>query len=246
MEERTKYDPMDRTGYIVITGYGVCRDISRLFCDILQSRGFHAADLIVRYPSVLDYELLNLEKTSVFHESRKNCITGCINYASSDEIKKRFKEDREKLTDEEYEHKSFKVVLGKPVPKEAQYLGNHEICYVRDGKSIYYLDPTNSKVLLRKGNYFVEADIKTKLMKLGSLIYVLNFVSDEELRDILRAFFPHNSESSKEFVKNSRLLTENAIKVCNDNIDMLEKFYQDNKELYSEINAYAQFMRKRQ
>lgn len=239
------YDEFDNTGYIMITGVGVCRNISRLFCDILRSSGIRANDITVRFPSIEKYEIVPTESLDLTQELRKKCIEGSIKYTSDDALSKSFSEELSKYSEEEKKHIDYNVVYGVTSDIMQRILGNHEICVVNVNDSMLYMDPTNGCILARNKDEIAINDFKIKVMKFGTLFAMSKFVGDSEINDLPKIFASKKSLMSTTSQMGSIEKCREALKTCKESTDVFETFYTENLELYREINAYAQHMKIR-
>lgn len=108
---------------------------------------------------------------------------------------------------------------------------NHLITYISDNEYNYVLDPTNDGMLYIGDNnslYIPNTDIMMRFypnfQKITSLIGFLNCdinIINRNLKQI----------SDKDY----RIIYLNALKICKENIDLLEQFYNKNAQLYDDI-----------
>lgn len=93
-------------------------------------------------------------------------------------------------------------------------LGNHSINMVVDSSKAHYFDPTNDCIFNLEGNLLVGRKVNTKKAIIGF---------DNRFKRLLPSYTP-NYKMQKE-----------TYKIIISSLDILQKFYQDNREIYTEI-----------
>lgn len=129
-------------------------------------------------------------------------------------------------TEDSQKFVKFVSTLTKYIP-----IPNHMITYVSANGKNYILDPMNDGMMYN--------DNKNKLILANNQDYSMkNFPTLMSFYKLL-GMFERNSKMDKSFKsideEEYRKIYLDALKVCKDNIWMLEKFYEENKELYHEI-----------
>ena len=117
--------------------------------------------------------------------------------------------------------------------------GNHQITFaVYDGKS-YFLDPTQSRILeVSESNKKVLHDkVGDQIVKFIPLAYInkTNFIKLK--RDFNKKYPTVPKEESD-------ILVSSTIETCKNNVDMLERFFNENKEIYEDISDKILTLRK--
>lgn len=94
---------------------------------------------------------------------------------------------------------------------------NHAINYVEYDNIGYYFDPTQSTIYDKNNNSMYLSD------EIGDRNYIIN-------RDKKKQFLASNNRYD------DLLFMRDIVSLCKKNIDIFEKFYKENKELYEEIS----------
>lgn len=122
--------------------------------------------------------------------------------------------------------------------KQAEMYGNHAIsCAFKDDKS-YYLDSTNKFTGRINDNKIIVCDDYKFTPKLNMTKFINEKMQYLKLKQRL---IDSNPSISKE---EEKILTNKTINICDDNRDIFEKFYNENKEIYQEINAKVLKLKK--
>lgn len=114
--------------------------------------------------------------------------------------------------------------------------GNHQLVVVIDGSSVNFFDPTNLAVFKLSEN-----DQLTLINGVGQITlkpmseYILNGIDIDEIRDIFKIRIGSDIKSLSEEEVN--IAFDNSLEKYEENEVILEKFYDDQKENYSEINS---------
>lgn len=111
-------------------------------------------------------------------------------------------------------------------------VGNHVICYSRYNGEDYYLDPTQTKIFRLNPNsntlFDIEEDSGMKIKQIVS-IFCNNAKDYAKMRKMLA-----NPNPSISLEEEQELVLETK-KLCEQNMDVFEQFYNDNSEIYAEI-----------
>lgn len=122
--------------------------------------------------------------------------------------------------------------------KQAEMYGNHAIsCAFKDDKS-YYLDSTNKFTGRINDNKIIVCDDYKFIPKLNMTKFINEKMQYLKLKQRL---IDSNPSISKE---EEKILIDKTINICDDNKDIFEKFYNENKEIYQEINAKVLKLKK--
>lgn len=122
--------------------------------------------------------------------------------------------------------------------KQAEMYGNHAIsCAFKDDKS-YYLDSTNKFTGRINDNKIIVCDDYKFIPKLNMTKFINEKMQYLKLKQRL---IDSNPSISKE---EEKILIDKTINICDDNRDIFEKFYNENKEIYQEINAKVLKLKK--
>lgn len=214
-------------GSEIITGHGVCRHISSMLVDIYNDYGIKSAKLSVYVSdkivcnksefknymySYLNNQLNNLYKKNNIDEYKKMAI-----YKNYD-ILSDFMDNYEIIEDEKLLNMS----------------SNHAITVALNKGKYYMLDPTNDTTFrpYRSDKQFFTSDLFNKVPVDWS--FSLNNNSSLKKCRILKGMLQEYSFVSK---VEEQMIKSNTINICNENLDIFEKFYNENKELYKEITG---------
>ena len=201
-------------GINIINGTGVCRHISSMLNDIYNNMNFNACTSSVYVNSNL-----------LMHESLQE-----LYFTYEEQLKMSTdKEDREMLknilTD-------TKKLLREYKPKFEPHLkanGNHMINLVSNNDFGYILDPTN-KVIYKKSDSISENILKNPVLSPLSGKVKLTHISDNSKQKKSILLLPDSCEEDDELIIN------NTTMLCRNNLDILNKFRNENSDLYNEIN----------
>ena len=239
--EVSKKEARDINGLLginVITGKAVCRHISAMLTDILNNYGIESNQLgvysmdrvkikikILQQPKYTKEQLFNWVQTHITDELTYSTVMRLI----------------EELVDNRGQsiELSIKMIEDKKILKRE--IMNHAITFsVKDGKS-YYLDPTQTRI------YRVSENDKNVIydeygrvpIKLSSSILFNDFKDYLRMREKISQQYPSvTREEEKQMI-------EQTITDCKNNMDIFEKFYSENSELYSDISSKVLRIKKR-
>ena len=193
-------------GAEVFTGKGVCKHIASMFSDILNEYGIESSPLVV----YINQENLNLDIDSLEQQGYSD----------------------EELVNQEGKKIIFNLdVRSFILDYMSKISGNHMISYAfKDGKS-YFLDPSNDEIFRMKeskrvlyNEFFGDIPIRFKFTKLYCDL-------EHYSRMKKRLSKPYLSITQEE----EKLIDETLDK-CENNMNIFEQFYADNRELYKEIS----------
>lgn len=117
--------------------------------------------------------------------------------------------------------------------------GNHQISFVIDNEKSYFLDPTQSRILeVSDSNRKVLYDeIGKQKVKFIPLAYINKANPIGIKRDFNKQYPTIPREDADKIVSDT-------VSICKNNIDSLEKFYSENKELYDDISDKVLTLRR--
>ena len=215
------------SGTNIIMGKGVCRHISSMFKDILNDYGIEAYNLGC-YCRTYNVNINILEHQKYSYVELKEWVKKHIIDERTNLFLNALIEEMEKQ--EKYAEFSYKQEEDKnPIRK---MIGNHVICFSSFEGNDYYLDPTQTRI------YRLNSDSKTLFdneedsnMKIKITPSLLSNNSKELIEMKNRLL---NSKPSISIEEEQELVLETK-KLCEQNIDVFEKFYNDNSEIYDEI-----------
>ncbi len=225
-ESQTR-DTMSILGSNVMTGQGVCRHISSMLTDILESSGTEASLMSVisnsetvtaKFTERQKYtkeELLNWINTNIHDRESINTLTAYLDVLE--------KHNRLNI---EFIHKQEK---DKSIC--SRICGNHAITYAyKDGKS-YYLDPTQGRIYVPNGKLLRDSQMIVTPRGNGPFLIFLNRKNRiDALKKRIKEKHPSlDLQEQEEMVKRT-------IDICKNNTDVFDQFYRENSELYAETS----------
>ncbi len=216
-EEQIK-DIYNLSGADIITGKGVCRNISATLTDILNDYGIKSSQLSVFYDDSLEDI-----------EAIKNELNRFLDEILCNDNQKLIKELLKKIINKNHNTGLISdiVSLKKGVEK---IFGNHEITYSINNDKIYFLDPTHSTVYrLSKENRKILLENDEKVL----ITFQIKTNHSKCVLNVNKELFSKYKRITKE--KEEKLIKETNI-IYKDNKDIFDKFYSDNNELYGEIS----------
>ena len=224
-------------GTRVIEGQAVCRHISAMFKDILQTLGFNAYQLPVHISEVEKHILLLQQKLNL--EEFKEFLLYHLNQL--------------KISPEEYQEflqyiNSSNIQLGES-NEVLFYHGNekslklsksnHVITAVFTSEKDYFLDPTQCRIYHRKNSKILyDEEVDCKIFETIARLCCSSKEEYKALKERLR--HPQEQLSRAE---EKRLMSQTEI-LCQENTDIFEDFYNKNCELYREINKKVLKLKK--
>lgn len=219
----------------VICGTAVCRHISMMLTDILNDYGIESSLLCVYLRQYkLKIEILKEQKYT--KEELINWVNGNID----DEKNRTFVIN---TINELINEKGKKLGIPKKVLIDKNFLkailGNHAITVAFKDDKKYFLDATLKSVYRGKEPpsriiYDKECDATIKYYS-SSIFFKSKVQSVKE----------HLSQAPLNITEEEeKIITEQTINICKNNIDIFEKFYDENSELYHDISSKMLRIRK--
>ncbi|MBR2828215.1 MAG: hypothetical protein IKE70_03190 [Bacilli bacterium] len=211
----------------IINGKGVCRHTSSLLSDILLEEGIKAEPIIITVNNDLGIEYEEIEdrnREEIFNWLKERLINEEKIYEIYHDILNSIPDDKGAiLSFEKDRRRSLKDL----------FLGNHEITYSIYDNKRYLLDPTNY--------YLFHFDEKNKKVIVNHEIkFPIHYKETKFLMNAQRNYpnlLPTFSDSLDSLsYEEEREIIKRTKKKYNRNLDLLEKFYLDNKDIYSEIS----------
>lgn len=227
-------------GSDVIANYGVCRHVSSMLTDILNDMDISSMNVICYVPND-KFEFYAVDKGEYSRDKNMEFVSEHVTSLNEKEmLLEKFKYLEE--------HEIYLAVRYLPMTrrdKKLSRVGNHLITYSLYQDKSYYLDPTSFLTFrmddLKKGS-LVSPKGKNIYIKKEQL-HRMNELSDREIKDFLGNMekFPE----SVPFIESDEIIAS-TIDICTENMDMFDKFYNDNVELYGEIvNKLVKIKKKR-
>lgn len=226
------------SGINVIAGNGVCRHISAMLIDILNSNGIKARQLGV-YSK--DYNI-NIK----FLEEEKYSKEELVNWVRTHIVNEQTYQFIMQLVDELVDNQNKNIELSWNVVDDKNILkrkiGNHAITFaIKDGKN-YFLDPTQTRIYRMK-----EAD--KGILYDDECDYIpIRFVSSIVLNKP-KGYVELNKLLTDEYssisIDEEQSMIDDTMNKCKSNIDVFEKFYVDNCELYNDVASKVLSIKKR-
>lgn len=210
--------------YGVFTGNSVCRHDGILLRDILKEENIKSC-ILFNYATELRLDYRRLKEMPEFRE-KLEALEQCMDMASEE-----FKEKVERLVgDWDFDNFSDETFILKDFSK---YITNHIITMAKYQNKSYFMDATNNNILRKRqieGHLVLTSEYAACVPNTTfsrKNYYEGNLDSIFKAKRILRGddITRDEEEASREKIDS---LTEG-------NMDILEKFYKDNQELYSDI-----------
>ena len=198
----------------IIAGQGVCRHISSMLTDIFNDYGIEANLLGVYYS---EHDVSARVIAELFELLQKHIIDAQLYYSRMEEI--------EALEEE------LKKSNGRNI--STKLYGNHAITFaIKDEKS-YYLDATQRKIYRMKEpekSLFYCEPYHEASFRLLSSFHFNGFKESFKIKGKL-AQYPSVSREEEECILSQMLM------LCDNNIDIFEQFYKENREIYHDISS---------
>lgn len=237
-ESKSFIDMKGLYGANIISGDAVCRHISAMLVDILNQYGVEAWKLGV-YSKVQTIRIGLLDQPKY---TKEELIELARTYSPDDEYT--FK----KITsfiEEFVENRKQNIELSSNMRDEKNPLkkvvGNHAITFaVKNGKS-YFLDPTKIRTYrLYKNEKRVLYDDEYGKIPIKAAVSMVAADASSYLNARRNLLLQYPSIPLEE----EQFLTSETLKICEGNIDLFDQFYNENKELYSELSNKVLSIRK--
>lgn len=214
-------------GVDVLGGNGVCRHIASMYSDILNNMGIESLTVGCHLRDGVPL----IEEVNKEDYDRKK-VLDFINKCVLDEKQRKYLLENIRILEENGIF--FNIYFKFDSSKKTTKVGNHAISYALYNDKNYYLDPTQERIYKLKdpkGKILYDCYDDMVLIKDSSL-RTLNGIWNPNLDKTCKKMF--NSFDSISLEEEEQI-TDNVKKICLENIDMFDKFYNDNKELYGEI-----------
>ena len=115
--------------------------------------------------------------------------------------------------------------------------GNHAITYVSNKGYVYLLDPTNNETLDFSNGKIIRDDREIRVKRVLSPRYLKKL---KECYEIIKSL-----NSGTLMPKGARnLIADETVSRCEDNLDLIFRFYKQNRELYSAIHGEVLKLKK--
>lgn len=220
-------DLFELEGAEILTGKGVCRHRAAMLADILNDYKIDAGVLGV---CTNDYDV----KIGVLDQpkyTREELVQWVESHIVDKNIYDTLMENIE-LAAIFGANIEIETVVTKPHSLFERLSGNHAICFAYQNGKNYFLDPTQIKVyrMSDTNKKVICDDLRDINIKIFPSIM---FNSFSEYLKMRRNILEQNPTVSKEEEKEMNM---EILNLCNNNLDIFEKFYNDNKELYDEVS----------
>lgn len=213
------------SGAEVINGKAVCRHIASMLTDILNISKIQSNVLYVyvRTPTV------SIHTDSTTEKQTKEQLYEFVNKYITDE---KLRKILTQIIDECGEKiDSFSHTYNDDDNFIITCIGNHAISLgIKDDK-IFFLDPTQSRMykLSQNNNSILVDDVDDKIKIRKGTTALFN-----KYRDIKT--ISSNISLPSSTLEEDKLLAEKIKELCKKNLDVFEKFYNENSELYNELS----------
>lgn len=222
-------------GANILCGRGVCRHIAGMLTDIFNKSGVDASRLCVYSPvpeikvkiikeqKYTIEELYDIARSRALDEDMYNLLVRLI----------------KEYAIEKGKNIEFEFCVNEDENLIRRKIGNHAITYVVDNGVTYYLDPTLNSCYLPE-------DDSTRLY--DSLHFPVDIkIAPSIIFNDVNGFQRLRNIDNKEFLtwEEMRSIRDNTRKICKDNMDIFERFYNDNQELYGDISEKVLRLKKR-
>lgn len=227
-------------GSDVICGNGVCRHIASMLTDILNDYGIPSINTICYLPNY-NFEFVYVNKKDYSRDENMSIISKYV--SSREECKKII--DKFIFLEEMGIYLSVKYIPSKFHGRRLDRIGNHLITYsLHDNKS-YYLDSTLFSIyrLQEFKNGILCNNSNKNIFLRKEQFYRMNNLSDKEIKTFIKKMEIYQDSIS--LLEEDRIIKETK-DICDNNMDIFDKFYNDNYELYKEISNKLSKIKKRE
>ena len=215
-------------GSNILVGNGVCRHTSSLLKDILNNYGFESYILNV-------YEKESSVNIKIINE-QKYTIEELYNWVKSNITDEKYYNDIIHYIDDIVIKNKKNIELSLNEIKSKNILkklsGNHAIVYTSYNNNSYYLDTT-------QGRIYRPSEDNKKIIKDSSKSQSLRIhssITTNLLKNNIKLIKEINKQYPSIQIEQENKLISDTLEICNNNIDIFEKFYNENKELYNDIS----------
>ena len=206
-------------GTNIFLSKGVCRHIATMFNDILNVYGFNSYILTVLLKKIIDKDYLISLASTYYSGEKYDSFIQKLDNLDFNTMKKNF--------DKNFNKNSFRDKI----------IGNHVINYVTHDNKDYFLDPTNNEI-------YKNSDIDKKILNgnhttieiknLSLWIFMIFNISGYEKE--LIAKLKNNKVYSFVSKEIEEELIQQTLNCCHNNLDIFEKFYTENKDIYDDVS----------
>ena len=212
----------------VINGNGVCRHISSLLADILLEEGIRAEPILITINNDL-----NIEYEETDERNTKEILNWLKErFINEEKINEIYQYILENIPEDKGAILSFEN--GRRRSLKDLFFGNHEITYSLYDNKRYLLDPTNYQLFhFDENNKKVVENHEIKFPICYKETKMLMRVQ-RNYPNLLPTFKDHLDSLSYE---EEREIIQKTKKKYNKNLDLLERFYLDNMDIYNEIST---------
>ncbi len=217
------------SGSLVLTGKAVCRNISPMLTDILNRSQIKAYNLSTYFPKYL----INIKKVATPEYSQEELANWINNHINDPKKSKKLIEKIERFSDDKGKNIELQLKKSEEQDFMESFFGNHVITMaIKDNKN-YFLDSTSKSLFssLDSDSYKLYND-KDQIIEIKKLKTLFWYNTLEEYLEIYKRLL--GKYSSKPNLA-EKMVIEKVSLLCENNKDVLNSFYNENKELYEEI-----------
>ncbi len=222
------------SGINILNGTGVCRHISEMLDDILNSEGINSKQLTVHSG---DY-IINVDILKENKYTREELTHYLKKHSMDEDTYKMGMLLIEKLVDEMHQNIEISFKSKKDKNILTRTFGNHAITFAVYDDKAYFLDPTQSRIYrMSDTNRNTLCDVYGDVpIKLKTSI----------INDSLKNYKMLKENLSKPSIplEEEQQLVEETKNICENNTDIFEHFYKNNSELYDEVSNKVLKLRK--
>ena len=227
-------------GSDIFAGNGVCRHTASMLTDILNDMDIRSMNLICYVPNN-KFEFYSVDEKDYSRDKNMEFVSKHTD--SLEEMKLLL--ERFKFLEENGIYLSVRYIPLSLRDKKLARVGNHVITYSLYQDKSYYLDPT-SFLTFRMDDFKAGRllDFKGREIYIKNhQLYRMNELEDREIREFLSDMEKYPEGIS--FLDTDKIVTSTT-DICEENMDIFDKFYNDNCELYGEIvNKLVKIKKKR-
>lgn len=212
----------------IVAGRGVCRHLSIFLRDIYKEMGFESYAVVVK---------LNDVKTKFINVTReqfnKNEIIKYIDNKCIDERKIRYLKN--KIEESLQNNKYTKVLIEynyKKDPFICNICGNHVMTLVKENDKAYFLDSLNKDIYNKNADFFTSED---DAMVYINYIITSVFEQKKAVSNIKRIIPLIDNIDTYEKMDKIATISKNIDEMIINNKNLLDDFYSNNLQLYSNM-----------
>lgn len=215
-------------GADIFFGNGVCRHLSSMLSDILNDYGIPSINTVC-YAINSNFAAIPIKRENYSREENIAFISKYI----KDLTEREKMIERLVLLEENEIYLRFECVHSDIKDKKLQRVGNHLITYSLCDDKSYYLDSTSFMIYrvkdFKRGIVGTD-DINIHILR--NQFYRMNEISDKEIKKFVG--YMEKYQDSVSLSEEDRIISS-TLDICDENLDIFDKFYDYNKELYGEI-----------